>query len=365
MHKRYVLNITLIAIFVCIIFLAACKTTTQTLVPPMTNSTVHTTPAASTDISTLTTTVPISPSLKIFIQAPLTIDKTFDGREVNVNLVKFTGSVSSSNSTVMVNSITATVNNDGSYYAYLDLKRGKNTIEIKTTTDQITTSDTITVNFIQPLIVNLNWPDTQNDVDYRKVPVTITGIVSDPLAKVAVNELPVTPGNDGKFSSQIQLKEGANYVVAVAMRGGDVDNSSLRLDVSNSGGVAREPPAFGAEFASRFIFETPRIQLKSGQKTTVGFGFHADRDISVTGAPDAVTIVRVSDPHSRDPLAALPALKINIDPSRFTLYPQIEYQYLINIQTGSDIVPGDYYYYVHTYSGRFGSEFWLTLNVTK
>jgi hypothetical protein len=57
-----------------------------------------------------------------------------------------------------------------------------------------------------PRYVYLNSPDTNPNIDYSKTPINITGYVSNPVATVTVNDLPVNVNQDGTFSILIPGK---------------------------------------------------------------------------------------------------------------------------------------------------------------
>lgn len=363
--KTIIFGIMIFAVSICGLTALSCNTASPIGTPTIPNIT-DSTSITATNLSTITTTAP-PPGMGtvIFVKAPLTIDKTFDGREINVNQIKFTGSVSSQDNIVMVNSAQATVNNDGNYFAYLNLIPGKNIIEIKTTTNHVTASENVSVFFVQPLVILPNWPSS-NDVDYRKSLIIISGIVSDSSAKVEVNNQQATVSANGVFTAQIQLqlREGNNNRInIVASRNGESDNGSMSLDVYK-GSLTGPPPGFGSgHIRSHFIFDYPIVALKAGQMTEIDFAYWSDKDNPINGFNNNFTVARVSNLNARDSLPIPESLNININPSKFSVYPKIEYHYQMNINAGSIVIPGDYYFQV---SAHFGyPDFSFTLQISK
>jgi hypothetical protein len=313
----------------------------------------------------VTTTAPSSTIPDTFFQAPVIIDTTFNGREVYANLVKFTGFVSSSDASVFLNKNQANVNSDGSYYAYLSLVPGKNTYLIETITNQSSSSENFTVSFIQPLVIRLYYPNRDASVDYRKVPLSISGTVSDPTVKVEVNKHQVSVDSDLTFTSQVQLKEGKNSVQATAIRGNETDSDVIGLEVFDNGMLAAPPPGFGSEFTSHFVFDNPVVEIETGQTISLDFAFQANKDIPIAGSSYTVALTRCSALGTQDKLPIPSSLVINLNPSAFMIYPKIEYHSLIDIKAGLDLVPADYYFRVVTNSGRLGGAFYFTVSVRR
>lgn len=216
--KKKLLGIIGIYIGIISILLPGCNTTST-----LTSSTIIT-----------ATATPIAPQL---FQAPMTIDKTFNGKVIHVNLVKFTGTAPSANSIVTINDITTTVNSDGTYYAYFDLDPGTNSIQIKTNSNGTITSEQIAVTFTPPITIFLDypWPPPDATTDYTTVPIDLTGVVNNPLAKVEINGNTAAVSTDGSFSAQIQLKQGNNSIEAVATLGNDSDTDGFNLPVNEDG----------------------------------------------------------------------------------------------------------------------------------
>ncbi len=136
-------------IIMCLtLFISCVHSSTETAVS---SSTLSTKNIKTTSVPSMT----LIPQ-NYFYKAPLSIDKTYDGQTERVNLVKFTGIIPSSGATILINNNAVNVDNDGNYYIYLDLKKGQNTIEVKTVTGSETKTENINIYFAPPLAVRLN-----------------------------------------------------------------------------------------------------------------------------------------------------------------------------------------------------------------
>jgi hypothetical protein len=308
------------------------------------------------------------PKTDTFLQAPLTIDKTYEGKVIHVNLVKYIGSVSSPETRVTVNNLQASVNDEGSYFVYLDLVPGMNTIDVKTISPQSNTSDKISLAFMPPLAILLDWPGSENINDYRKSPVTITGSVSDPLAKVKINNLEVVVDSNSTFSAQIQLKEGDNLINAIAVRDNETDTDGIKLTVTNNGLLTNPPPGFRSQYRSRLISNNTAVDIDVGGATSAEFTLQRGKYNCITASNYNIALSRVSKLYAQDELPLLPELTVNINPSKFILYPKIEYHSLIEINASINLVASNYIFRVYqtsTNSGVLGSEFYFSVKVNR
>lgn len=362
--------IALLILATIILFITGCLQS-QSPTPTPTTSTDATLTAtiSNTNIPSLTNlsstpiiTSPVfpEPTTTKFYQAPAIIDKNSDGQEVRVNLVKFTGSIFSPNTIIMVNNVQATVNNDGSYYAYLDLAPGENSIEVKTNANQTIASDHITVTFRPPLVIILYWaswnPSDSNN--YTKVPMEINGIVSDPTAQVEINHKSIIVNTDGTFSIQTLLKVGYNPFIAVAVLGDETDIGSISPEVLEDGKLVPPPPGLGADYsAAGFNHGNPEINIKVGDTILADVDILSKKDVfSGEQSPDLnsfkTNIIRTRQPHSNNPQDKLPmvsGLTVDFNPPTYKLFPKIEYHSLMNIKTSAGLIPGNYYFLIEHY----------------
>ena len=169
---------------------------------------------------------------------PLEIKSPEDGAEFNINLLKISGTVSDPEAMVMVNGIRAQVAQDGTYYAYIELAEGENTIEAVAIRGRERFSETISVTYNPPpagtvtgsLSLKIDSPEhgTEHKVNLLKV----SGTVSDPEAVVVVNGIEAKVAEDGTFYAYIELAEGENDIKAVAVR--DMAKSSETINVTFS-----------------------------------------------------------------------------------------------------------------------------------
>lgn len=322
-----------------------------------------TTSTATPTITAVPTTVTPTP----YVQAPITIDRTFDGRLVHANLVKYTGSVPSANTTVTVNGIQAAVSDNGTYYAYLDLDPGKNVIEVDTSINGVTTLDEIMVTFRPPLVVRLDWPWPFNrDLDFTKVPIDITGWVSEPTATIEINGGVVTVRADGHFTVSMKLKTGYNFLTAVASLDDDVDTDNMNPYVFDDGKLAPPPPV--AQVFSSASFPKDPIEVKIGENAsaTMNLGINKRAQGLFPGSDFEPHVVRVAQPRGEEELDPLPSLTVTFVPAGYKIYPKIEYRSLISVRARSDLQLGTYYFIVHfSQGGGLGADGWPITVVAK
>jgi hypothetical protein len=358
-EKSGVLVLIIFTILICVLgCIPAIKPSTSTQTPNI--SATFTTPAILTPSSSMviptssTVTIPTyilspSPMVSEFVQAPIVIDNTFNGKEIHANLVKFTGLVSSPDTSVLINENQAIMNADGSYYTYLDLIPGRNNIVIKTTkNNQTINSGQVAIIFNPPLIIKLNWPFQEDDIDYTKVPITINGIVSNPAAKVEINQKTVNVNGNGTFFIQSILKVGANPFLAVATLGDDMNKDSVTPQILKNGRLASHPPGLGGNFSRAYFGNGNPINVKIGGTTTANIDVIANTELPFTNSNNfSANIIRTSQPNEsepRDTLAPISGLSIDLIPQTYKLYPRIEYHSSMEIKTDSILLPGDYYF---------------------
>jgi len=156
-----------------------------------------------------------------------------DGATVNESLVTVTGTVSgyprgeavTEGQTVRVipevtvNGVRATVDEDGGFLAEIELNNGENTIEAIALFNNVVASDSIVVtcNAEPELSVEITSPVDGAEIDENMV--TVNGTVSDIEADVTVNGLEAEVDENGIFSVEIELTEGENVLVALAVLG--------------------------------------------------------------------------------------------------------------------------------------------------
>ena len=181
--KRHIINrhICLLALTLCVslgvILLPACSSTAKTSTLSSITSIPTSVPTQITTpfVTATTSTTTAGPTTTLSTAYPI-ISAASDGQTIRFNVVKFTGTSPSPGAAVSVDDIQATVDSLGNYYAYLDLSKGQNIIEIGTTLNGKTSTDKITVTYLPPLVIFLNEPVISANTDYTKTPLTVTGL---------------------------------------------------------------------------------------------------------------------------------------------------------------------------------------------
>lgn len=291
-------------------------------------------------------------------ESPGIISSQPDSAIVHVNLVKFIGRIPSLDTQVTINNIPAIVTGDNSYSTLLNLAEGNNMIVIKTTQGNDTKAESITVTFTPPLTVNLDFPDIKPDIDYSKTPLTATGKVSEPRAKVIVNGKYVSVASDGSFSTEVS----AGFITAVAQFQNQIDTDWIGLSLEN--GSLLPAPGQSVMKGSTIWLSNHEINLKAGQATEVDFPLNIRKD--ALGSPGFnLAIGRVNDPIIPQPTPSpLPqGFKITLIPSIDFLYPNINYHTALNIEISPDLPTGPYYFQMDFSIGSLGTSQIFTVTV--
>jgi biopolymer transport protein ExbD len=242
-----------------------------------------------------------------------------------------------------VNHNSVTIDSNGNYYIYLDLKKGQNTIEVKTVTGTETNTDNINIFFDPPLAIQLNFPNFDPNTDL-KIPTTITGVVSNPTADVTVNGKKVDVKTDGSFTAQILSVKGKNHVDAIATSNNDNDETYLNWTRLDNGQLGYDLiPTSGP-------YTRPTVTLKAGESTSFDFVTQINTTISELNSLAVIRTEQLGD--ERTSLPILPDLIVSIEPSTFTAYRRIEYHSQITIKTSPGLKPRDYYFII---SPSFGN----------
>jgi Glucodextranase, domain B len=336
-------KIVITLVFSIVLLSAGCKTSAAG------NSPTTVTGATSTTISSFTSTTSVGTNIPMVsppLNAPVSIDANSDEQTVNVNLVKFTGTIPASASRVLVDNNPVTIDTSGNYYIYLYLQKGRNIIEIKTITGLAINTQDINVFFTPPLTVRVSLTQTSFDPDIVfKTPSPITGMVSDPEAVVEVNGAEVKVNSDGSFTSQIQQQLGSNQIEAIAQSGNDLDEEDLYWHLADNGQMM---------IVSGFVTTPaplPTVTLNAGESAGFDFTLQFDKTIPA-GAMSQITITRIESLNDLRSNAMLPGLTVTVDPSNYTTYPRIIYTSQITVTTSATLAPGDYYFYVDSPLGQ-------------
>lgn len=306
----------------------------------------------------------ISEKPPVRYKAPIDVSALSDGQTVRVNLVRFTGKIPSPSTIVLVNGSSVTTDN-GNYYIYLDLLRGQNVIEVKTITDTETKADNIHVFFEPPLAVHLYLPNFDSKENYLENPlILVNGDVSNPSAKVEVNGIAQEVHQDGTFTAEVISVKGGNTVMAVATVGEETDIYTLAWLISNNGqhgvvpGYSKGYPSspYNNDYLTYLITKNQTVNIKSGEATNLDFG------ISIGKAHPTSITASVEIRRTDNQTAMLPSLKINVEPSSYTVYPKIQYYSRVVIKAEPSLMPR-YYYYVINYSDLTTSAISMELTI--
>lgn len=261
-----------------------------------------------------------------------------DGVNLSVNVRKVVGAVSSPKATVQINGTEAKVSEDGSFYAYIDLAEGENTIKVEAVRGNATGSDTITVNFTPALAMRLDI-EYDSSINYLTTPLTVTGFVSNAEAYVTVNGNAVSVSADGSFTTQMQLNENSQSVTAVAELDGKEDSYSYLILVGSEGHL-NPVPGWSLLYVGWTIYENS-IRLEAGE--TKSFDVKKDIRRNVMVPTDFNwRIYAVDDEYQNVEISAPEGLEVNIEPAAFTLYPNTTYILPLTVAASSEVEPGTY-----------------------
>jgi hypothetical protein len=362
--KKIILGIS---VFILLTFIVSCVGEPITLEPKTPIDTMFTSSSQSSSPSPApaNSKTPVNeiPS-STYREAPVTITKQSDGQVIHVNLVKFMGSVSTPNTTVLVNNISAIVANDGGYSVLLEIVKGKNIIEIKTIQESNITSDKITITFDPPLAVVINYPKYNKDTDYRKTALTVTGVVNNPAAEVTLyqgtyNTIRALVASDGTYSAQMILKDlspnsSGFTLTAVARSGDETDSIFIVLGFKDGkiNGNISDGPYRGTMFE---IAPAGPITVKVGDNALLDWLINVRAENATDdGFPYSqikLSITRVEDiKWARDVdgsiigLPVIHGLVIETIPSTLTVFPNTRYHVSANIMNSADLAPGTYYF---------------------
>jgi len=269
-------------------------------------------------------------NLSLWLNAPE------DGAKLKINLQKVSGIVSDPQTTVVVNGIEAKVAEDGSYYAYIDLIEGENTVKAVAFKGVEKSSQSVTVTYTPPLVVYLD-AEPEWRYDYTKTPLTVTGAVNWPEARVTVNDRAVTLAPDGSFTSQVLLVEGSNSIETVATLGDEQDEAFILYAVEN--GNPMRAPGYSHWFGTQMRYDDS-VALEVGGTKLIDVRLETRKD-----GPGEYSgkLFYVSRESSEDELPMPEGLEVSLEPSRFKTYPNTTYHTTIIIKTSPELATGEYY----------------------
>ena len=149
-----------------------------------------------------------SRSLNLSLWAPL------DGASFTSSPIVVRGNVSDAKAQLSVNDVAVEVDKKGDFHTTVEPLDGYNTISIVATRGDKIVTHSVTVAYNPPLVIELSSPEDKAEL--FESPVTVSGMVSAPAAKVTVNGIEAEVTNDGTFSASVELVEGENTIEIVA-----------------------------------------------------------------------------------------------------------------------------------------------------
>jgi Glucodextranase, domain B len=299
----------------------------------------------------LTTTAPtFTPPANSHLE-PLTLEITspVNGTVTNNNQQLVEGNVTDPKAEVTINGTPAEVSSDGSFIGYVDLPRGKSTVEVVAARGDDSAQASIEATFNPPLALFLDSPATPQGIDYRITPVTFTGFVNYPEASVTVDDTPVKVADNGTFSIQLMLHvwgpTGGKGTSAKATLGEQTDTDGWGIGVSPETGNAGFAPGQGLNRMANIDFEQRSIQMEAGTTAVIPGTFRMLKSVKVP-IPAAYDIYRIelketqSTTQTASPMPD--GFKVRLEPANSTLYPNATYKFSLVFETESTLKPGQY-----------------------
>jgi len=318
----------------------------------------------------------------------LSLEITFPAQRSNLesNLLKLTGIVSVSEADVTIehgNAQTkASVSEDGSFYDWIDLLKGANTIKVIATSGEESVVKTLDVAFKPPLAIWVDGPPKVTSSSGNTVIATLSGYTTDPESKVTVNSLPVhatlednvlkTPenwddiqnsspaevGSDGFYSGNTQLEfrpdaELATYYVlmAKATRESETDQDYTIIFWLSRNGELGSPPPFkrsGGPFYSAPPYpELTTVHMKAGEKKRIPLLLNVKKEIELPYIAHTLScdISRVDKQYSEVKINVPEGLDVCISPGTFTVWSMVDYQPEMVVETTDPLPPGEYWFF--------------------
>jgi len=168
----------------------------------------------------------------------VTVKAPKDGATVNNSLVEVKGHVSDYKATVWVNEVAVNVLTNGNFSTNIELAEGENTIKVRAAQGKPdawkkVVDKTITVTYVPPAELLLEITSPVDGDRLTESTFTVKGNVSDPEAKVIVNQVEAEVSEDGTFSAEVEFdEEGSNLIAVVAKLGDKTLYQSVTIDYS-------------------------------------------------------------------------------------------------------------------------------------
>ena len=199
------------------------------------------------------------------------------------------------------------------------------------------------------------YSTADTSVDYTREPITITGYVNYPEARVTVNGIEAKVTQDGNYSAKIQLKEGSTGARAIATLGQKTDEIGYSVMVTANGKMAPIPGLgsggtiysykVGLNSPMGFRFNSPMwyspIELRAGEKKSVDLMLEAGKIIESPGQ-FTCTFTPVVEETSEIKLSMPEGIQIFMKPKQFTAWPNAIYHAEVIIEATSQVMSGEY-----------------------
>lgn len=194
------------------------------------------------------------------------------------------GRVSDPRAEVIVNGKKAEVGRDGHISVMLELAEGQNSLTATARLGEQTDSDTREAIYVTPVSLNLDIEAPQDGHETQVDIVKITGAVSDPEARVLVNNVPALVTAAGAFSTYIELDEGENRIDAVAVRGSESVVDTIHVTYRHPSATTAEKPKLN------IISPHDNAEFKVNLLPVTGTVSDAEATVLVNGIEAAVAV---------------------------------------------------------------------------
>lgn len=216
------------------------------------------------------------------------------------------------------------------------------------------------------LVVYMDYPYPGEDQkDYTRDTIVITGYVNYPEASVKVNGVEATVTNEGIYSATLQFHEGSNSIQAVARLGEKTDEITYAVMVHPNGKLSPVPGlgSGGPRYQRQLTYENS-LELKAGETIATIITLEIRKNIR-EAEEFSYTINRVAGEYSENELKVPDEMGVNLEPSQFTVCPNTTYHSILTVSTTPDITTGEYWFLLeHDIGGRGGGSGWIKIKVS-
>jgi hypothetical protein len=201
---------------------------------------------ATLDGEKVSKTVSVNYNLKLHVSLSLPLEPAED--YITESPAEFRGRVSDPRAEVTINERRAEVGKDGFFSVMLELEEGRNSFTTTARLGDQADSETREAIYLppSPLTLNIVAPPDGHEIEVDLVKVR--GTVSDPAAKVLVDNIPAQVTAGGSFYAYVELDGGKNRIDAVASRNGK--SVAETIHVTYSPPAATPPGELALEITS-------------------------------------------------------------------------------------------------------------------